>query len=58
MHLRNGKLKKFWGTVCLILGLQVLDEGKNSEYDAIFLQVQEFNRYELGVKLGRVCTFH
>lgn len=36
----------------------MLDEGENNGYDAIFLQVQEFNGCELGVKLGRVCIFH
>lgn len=35
-----------------MLGLQVLDEGESNGYDAVFLQVQEFNGYELGVKLG------
>lgn len=34
----------------------MLDEGDG--YDASFLQVQEFNGYELGVKLGGVCIFH
>lgn len=41
-----------------MLGLQVLDEGENYGCDAVLLQVQEFNGYELGVKLGRVCIFH